>query len=164
MLLLLFKIGEEHFAMAANQVREVVPCVALTRIPSAPEFAAGLMNYRTTLVPVVDLCRLATGKPSALKMSTRIILVDYTLADDRPQILGLLAEHMVETVTSKQPLFPPAAVKFDDLHDCPTTLMQSNDVIQLFDLHRMLPTQEINTLFTHLRKAKKSAQPELNQV
>ena len=164
MLFLLFKIGEQHFAIAASQVRKVVPRVALASIPSAPEFAAGLMNYRANLVPVVDLCRLATGKPSALKMSTRIILIDYTLADGRSQILGLLAEHMVETVTSKQPLLPPAVIKFDDLHDCPTTLMQSNDAIQLFDLRRMLPTQEINTLFTHLREAKDSDQPEFNQV
>jgi chemotaxis-related protein WspB len=164
MLLLLFKIGEEHFAMATRQVRKVVPRVALTRIPSAPDFAAGLMNYRGALIPVVDLCRLATGKSSALKISTRIILVDYTLADGRPDILGLLAEHVVETVTSKQPLLPSAAVKLDDLHDRPATLMQSTDVIQLFDLHRMLPTQEVNALFTHLREAKDSDQPEFDQV
>jgi len=150
--------------MAASQVKKVVPRVALTRIPSAPKIAAGLMNYRGTLVPVVDLCRLATGRSSALKISTRIILVDYTLADGRPEILGLLAEHVVETVTSKQPLLPPAAVKLDDLRDRPATLMQSNDVIHLFDLHRMLPPQEVNALYPHFREAKDFDQPEFDQA
>ena len=150
--------------MTASQVRKVVPRVALTRIPRAPEFAAGLMNYRATLVPVVDLCLLATGKPSALKMSTRIILVDYTLADDRPEILGLLAEHVVETVTSKQPLLPSAAVNLDDLRDRPATLLRKNEVIRMFDLRRMLPARKVDALFTHFREARDSEHPEFDQA
>jgi chemotaxis-related protein WspB len=164
MLLLLFKIGQGHFALTASQVRKVVPRVALTRIPSAPDFAVGLMNYRGSLIPVLDLCLLATGKPSALKISTRIILVDYTLADGRSDILGLLAEDVVETVTCTQPLLPSAGVKLADLQGRPATMLQANDVIQLFDLHRTLPIQEVNALFVHLREAKISEQPEFDLV
>jgi chemotaxis-related protein WspB len=164
MLLLLFKIGQGHFAMAASQVRRVIPRVALTGIADAPEYTAGQMNYRGAPVPVIDLCRLATGKPAALRISTRIILVDYALAGGRSLILGLLAEHVVETVTSKQPLLPSAAVNLDDLRDRPATLLQENEVIQMFDLRRMLPAREVDALFTHFREARDSEHPEFDQA
>lgn len=164
MLLLLFKIGEGHFALAASQAKRVVPLIVLSRIPDAPDFVAGLMNYRGTWIPICDLCLLATGKPSSFRISTRIILVDYIHADGRSDILGLMAEHVVETVTCKLPVLPSATVKLDDLDDRPATLLQSNEVIQLFDLHRMLPIQEVNLFFRHLRKTKNSYQPEFDLV
>jgi chemotaxis-related protein WspB len=163
MLLLLFKIGEGHFAMAASQVKEVVPRVALTTIPGAPDYTAGLMDYRGTLVPVIDLSYLATGTPAALKISSRIILVDYTFADGRADIIGLLAEHVVETATSKQPVTASTTVTLDDLHYRPATMLRSNDTIQLFDLQRMLPTREINTFFSQLWEKQASDKPQVDQ-
>jgi len=151
MLLLLFKIGEGYFAMAASQIKEIVPRVALTTIPGAPDYTAGLMDYRGILVPVIDLSGLATGTPSAHKNTTRIILVDYTLEDGRSDILGLLAEHVVETVTSKQPLTESTTVNLKDLYNRPATMLRSNDTIQLFDLKRMLPFQEVSMFYDKLR-------------
>jgi chemotaxis-related protein WspB len=157
MLLLLFKIGQGHFAIAASQVRKVIPRVALTGIADAPEYTAGLLNFRGAFVPVIDLCRLATGKSAALRISSRIILVDYTLTDDQSAILGLLAEDVVETVRSKEPLLPSVVIR-------PATLLRENDVIQMFDLHRMLPAREVDTLFTHFQQAQDSDHPEFDQA
>ena len=164
MLLLLFKIGQGHFAIAASQVRKVIPRVALTGIADAPEYTAGLLNFRGAFVPVIDLCRLAAGKSAALRISSRIILVDYTLTDGRSAILGLLAEDVVETVRSKEPLLPSVVINLNDLSDRPATLLRENDVIQMFDLHRMLPAREVDTLFTHFQKAQDSDHPEFDHA
>jgi purine-binding chemotaxis protein CheW len=52
--LLLFRCGEQVFAVEAAVVREIIAAPASTRIPGAPAAVQGLVNVRGTLVPVVD--------------------------------------------------------------------------------------------------------------
>ena len=101
MLILTFKLKEKRFGLQATEVREVVPLAALSLPPKAPEWLAGLMNYRGHLIPVLDLCLLALGQPCVRHMSTRIILADYRPGDkprSAPHLLGLMAERVTETI------------------------------------------------------------------
>src|SRR3954470_15864048 len=98
MLFLMFQIGEDRYALEAKQVIEVLPMVHLKRIPQAPPEVAGIFNYHGAPVPAIDLTTLALGRPSAVRMSTRIILTHYPLESDRKHLLGLLAEQVMETV------------------------------------------------------------------
>src|SRR5205085_2464470 len=97
MLLLLFKIGSDRYALPASQMIEVAPLVSLKQIPQAPLGVAGICNYHGLPVPVIDLSALTLGQPSPARVSTRIIMVNYP---DRGQkrILGLMAEQISETI------------------------------------------------------------------
>jgi chemotaxis-related protein WspB len=98
MLLLVFRVADDTYAVDAGRVVEVVPRVALRTLPHAPEALAGVFRYRGRVVPVVDLGVLLGVGACPVRLSTRIILVD-----DRPQArqrggdeahLGLIAEHV----------------------------------------------------------------------
>lgn len=99
MLMLIFHIGTERYALNSESVVEVVPLVVFKQIPGAPEYVAGLMQYRGRIVPVIDLCCLAGGGRCRRHYSTRIMLVEYGAGRGRPQLLGLLAERVTETLT-----------------------------------------------------------------
>lgn len=148
MLLLLFKTGDRQFAMVTSKIREIVPLVKLTALPCAPDFTAGLMNYRGNSIPVIDLCLLTAGKSSTPKLSTRIIIVDYDLGEGRSGMLGLIAEHVVETIKSKLSTVPISPTNLEDLLDRPVTRVTTETKIEWFDPEQMLPTREINELFT----------------
>ena len=77
MLVLLFYLGDVTYTIKCDKVREIAPMVALKTMPHAPDFFAGLFNYRGMIVPVIDLCQLIQGRPCQIRLSTRIILVDY---------------------------------------------------------------------------------------
>jgi chemotaxis-related protein WspB len=96
MLLLVFRIADEAYAVEAGHVVEVVPRVELRTLPHAPKALAGLFRYRGRVVPVIDLGVLLRDEPCATRLSTRIILVDdrgSVEGDARAQI-GLIAEHV----------------------------------------------------------------------
>ena len=57
---LTFKLGNEVFATDVAKVREVLDLTPITAIPRTPEFMAGVINLRGSVVPVVDL-RLCFG-------------------------------------------------------------------------------------------------------
>lgn len=98
MLMLLFYIGKDSYAIESSRVVEVIPRVPLRKINHVPEYVAGLFNYRGKIAPVIDLCHLIQGKPSGFKLSTRIIMVSSSTNDNRLQYLGLMAERVIKTL------------------------------------------------------------------
>lgn len=108
--MLLFYVNNQRYALASQQVVEVLPLITLNTLPQAPEYFGGVFNYRGLVVPVLDLCRLMSGKPCAQHLSSRIILVNYGVgevakssvlsktATSAPFVVGLMAERVVETL------------------------------------------------------------------
>ena len=108
LLFLVFQVGPDGYALAANRIIEVMPLLELRKIRGAPREVAGSMNYRGTFVPVIDLCQLDLGRPSSHRMGTRIILVGFT-AQGRDTMLGLIAESATETLRCDPRAFTPFA-------------------------------------------------------
>ena len=76
MLMLLFHLENERYALESTQIIEVVPLIELKKQPHAPNYVSGVFNYRGQIVPVIDLCQLIQGKSCHTHLSTRIILVN----------------------------------------------------------------------------------------
>jgi chemotaxis-related protein WspB len=94
MLLLVFRVADETYAVEAGRVVEVVPRVALRTLPHAPEALAGMFRYRGRVVPVIDLGVLLGAGPCPPRLSTRIIVVDDLMPARGTARLGLIAEHV----------------------------------------------------------------------
>ena len=146
MLLLLFEICEGRYALDTNQIIEIVPLVNLKKIPAAPSYVAGLMNYRGNSIPVIDLCRLVENLPFEDALSTRIIIILYPGKDNRAKPLGIIANNVTETVRISLNKPPPTGVIMDkSLYDEATT-PEAADMIQWFDIKKMLQHTEISLL------------------
>lgn len=100
MKVLVFHIGPDRYGLPLTQIARVLPVVALKQVPLSPPWVAGLMDLHGEPVPVIDLSHLAGFIAEQIWFDTRIILVDYQLADGSTASLGLQAEHVagVETV------------------------------------------------------------------
>jgi len=116
MLFLLFQIGRDRYGLEASQIVEVVPLVILKKIPQAPPGVAGIFNYHGTVVPVIDLSELAGGQPSALRHSTRLVLVNYPIDAEQQHVLGLIVEMATETIHLGMAAFNDVGV---DVHEAP---------------------------------------------
>ncbi len=98
MLFLQFRVGMDRFVVETSRVVEVLPLVYWKQLPGAAGGLAGILNYRCTPVPLIDLSILMLGHPSPERMSTRIIVVSTdSVSSGR---LGLIGEQVVSTVHS----------------------------------------------------------------
>lgn len=111
MLYVLVQLGSDRYALPARDIVEVLPLVALKSLPGAPRGVAGLLDYRGTPVPVVDLSALALGTPAAPRVSTRLLMVRYAPARGGEQLLGLIAERTTETLQRAPEDFRPTEVE-----------------------------------------------------
>lgn len=148
MLYLLLRMGSERYALEARRIVEVVPMVNFRPLPHAAPYVAGLFDYRGVVVPVIDLCRLATPYPCRAHLTTRIVLVDYPGADGQAKILGLLAEQVTETVKLKDSDFQTAGIQVPDAPFLGEMVRIDDAMVQHLAVERLLPEDLREQLFT----------------
>ncbi len=148
MLLLLFRIGEERYGLNASQVVEVAPQVCLKKIPQAPNYIAGLFDYRGLPVPVIDLCQLVNTQTCKRRMTTRIILLNYKQDNGSQQILGLLAEQVTETVKQDPKSLLSSELSIGEAPWLGDLVKDEQGLLQLINVDGLLPKAGQASLFS----------------
>lgn len=88
-------IDGEVFAVAVEQVEEILDLRPISHVPNAPACLLGMIDMRGRTVPVIDL-RVKLGLPPAPPTpQTRIVVLDVT-AGGRSLGLGLVADRVFE--------------------------------------------------------------------
>ena len=151
MLMLLFYVGDDRYALDSRRVVEVVPTVTLKKIHNAPEYISGLFNYRGHLVPVIDLCQMIQGREARAYLSTRIVLVNCQLPDNSkgngdglrgPLILGLMAERVTETLDKPETEFVSPGIKIDSTPYLGEMIADDRGMIQFVRVEHLLPESQ----------------------
>ena len=158
MLFLIFQIGADRYALDARQVVEVLPPLAVKRIPLAPSSVAGLIDYHGQAVPLVDIGRMATGRAAQARLSTRIVLVDYP--DSRgdgtqagTHLLALLAERVTETLSRDPADFQPSGLVPADARWLGPVAADAQGLVQWVQLGDLLDDQLHALLFARAEPA-----------
>jgi chemotaxis-related protein WspB len=147
MLFVLFRLGNDRYVMPASRVVEVVPLMALKRLPQAPPGLAGILNYRGRPVPVVDLCELALGHPASEQLSTRILITHHWDAAGENRLLGLVAEHATEILRKEAQDFAETGVHLGAAPYLGPVWMDPQGPVQWIDEQRLLPEPVRDLIF-----------------
>ena len=114
MLMLVFYVDKNLYAIESSRVVEVIPRVSYREVHHAPEYVMGVFNYRGSIVPVLDLCRLIQGTPSKGYLSTRVMMVNYPQPDGTLRCIGLMAERVIETLDKAETEFKEAGIQANE--------------------------------------------------
>ncbi|MCB1176046.1 MAG: purine-binding chemotaxis protein CheW [Leptospiraceae bacterium] len=104
---LTFKCGEELFALAILNIKEIKGYTPPTSIPMMSRFIKGVINLRGTVLPIIDL-NLRFGRESTkITKRTCVIIVEViTEAETEKMNIGLLVDGVSEVVD-----IPPAEIE-----------------------------------------------------
>jgi chemotaxis-related protein WspB len=146
-LFLLFRLGKDRYAIEAQQVVEVLPLLELKRIPQAPASVRGAFDYRGQPVPLLDLSQVALGRPAPEQLSTRIVLVNYPDGGGGTRLLGLLAEHVTETLRRNPEDFQASGVELPDAPWLGPVASDPGGLVQWVQVGCLLPDELRALLF-----------------
>ncbi len=138
MLMLIFYVGKDLYAIDSSQVVEIIPKVSLRKIYQAPEYVAGIFNYKGVIVPVIDLCQLIQKQPSRSFLSTRIIMVNYVEQNGVDCWLGLMAERVTETLNKSDISLVDTKPLLDEAPYLGEIIMDEKGMIQRIRLEYLL--------------------------
>jgi chemotaxis-related protein WspB len=144
-LLLLFETMDGRYAMDSVHIVEVIPLLQPKKIPGAPGYVAGIINYRGTPVPVLDLCSLEGGNPCRKYYSTRIILVRYQV-ENRQKLVGLMVERATDVVSCHETDVRSSGVLLEKRGGGAKSEPGQEEIVQLFDVQRMLPADIVGDI------------------
>ncbi|RPH44900.1 MAG: chemotaxis protein CheW [Burkholderiales bacterium] len=125
--------GQRHALNAAGVV-EVLPWLPVASLVLAPPAVVGVIDYRGTVVPVVDLCRLLVGRDCRRWLASRMAVVRVG-PPARHRLVALLAEGCtltrLDTASAQPGLHRPDAPFLGPLLNDGDGLLQSIDPEQL---------------------------------
>ena len=150
MLILGLSIGDERYGVEATQVIEVVPLIALRKMPLADKCIRGIFNYRGYPTPVVDLCQLFENRDCENSLSTRIIIIEYTALTGIKRSIGLIAEKITNVTSCEVSEMENSGIQQDQNDFLGLIYTHNTEMIQLIDTNKILPDSISNQLMSEL--------------
>lgn len=136
MLVLLFELDGERYAIDARQVVEVLPILQTRPVPNAPAAVHGVFDFRGTPVPVVDVSNLVLSRPTRRRLSSRMVLVRDGEGNDA-RLVGLLMERATETARRAREDFGPPPVPGERAPYIAGVATDPNGMLRLIDVNRL---------------------------
>ena len=144
---LTFKLGNEIFATDVAKVREVLDLTTITKIPRTPEFMAGVINLRGSVVPVVDL-RLCFEMSKTESTRNTCIVVVEVLLDNESTVIGALTDSVEEVIDLEPDQIQPAPRIGTQIRTDFIKGMGKRDTqfIMILDIDRVFSTEELSAV------------------
>jgi len=103
MQLVSFRLAQEEYGIEITKVQEIILVGEITRVPQTPAYIKGLINLRSTVIPIVDLrlrFGLAQQEPTD---ETRIMVVNVA-----GKTIGIIVDAVSEVLRiSREQIVPP---------------------------------------------------------
>jgi chemotaxis-related protein WspB len=148
-LFLVFELDGDRYALESRQLIEVLPLVNLKSLSKAPPGIAGMFDYHGQPVPAVDLSQVILGRAALRRMNTRLVIVNYPVADTASRPLGLIAEKATATAQLDAAQFSETGVSNGDTPYLGPVARDARGMIQWVTVSQLLPPAVRNVLFQH---------------
>lgn len=102
MQLVSFRLAQEEYGIEITKVQEIILMGEITRVPQTPDYIKGLINLRSTVIPIVDL-RLRFGlMQQEATDETRIMVVNVA-----GKTIGIIVDAVSEVLRISQDQIAP---------------------------------------------------------
>jgi purine-binding chemotaxis protein CheW len=106
---LTFRACGEVFALPILRVREIIEHRPITRVPGAVSWAAGVINLRGKVIPVVDLALRLGLPPTAIGRRTCVVIVEAGVGGAE-LVVGVMVDSVCEVIEFRHgEIEPPPA-------------------------------------------------------
>lgn len=126
-LYMVFVINNQKYALSSKYITEIIEILPITKVPFLPEYMKGIINLRSTIIPVMD-ARMRFGmEPIEYSERTCIIIIE-----NEANKIGLIVDAVNEvlTIPPKQ-IMEPTKEKNDLKESFVNGISQINNDIQL---------------------------------
>lgn len=94
--IIVFKLGQEEYALQIDQIKEVVITPGITRMPQTPAYIRGVANIRGNIIAIIDL----EDKFSLKRNDNQEATSNYTLVVESEDLkVGILVREVPNTLT-----------------------------------------------------------------
>jgi purine-binding chemotaxis protein CheW len=97
-----FQLDKELYGIEITKVREIILITEITRIPQTPHYVKGLINLRSTVIPVIDLRSLFGLQEGEMTDESRIMVLQAS-----GKTIGIVVDAVSEVLRVKRDQIAP---------------------------------------------------------
>ena len=145
--IIVFKQGEEEYALHIDQIKEVVITPNITRMPQTPSFVRGVANIRGNIIAIIDLEEMF-----GLKRTREAHLgKNFTLVVESEDLkMGILVNEVPNTLSVPAKDFDESVNIINDSHvnsNYIRGIIKSNErLIILIDIFKVIDHELMHTI------------------
>lgn len=126
-LCMVFVINNQKYALSSKYITEIIEILPITKVPFLPEYMKGIINLRSTIIPVMD-ARMRFGmEPIEYSERTCIIIIE-----NEANKIGLIVDAVNEVLTIPPKQIMESTKEKNDLKESFVNgISQINNDIQL---------------------------------
>ena len=126
-LYMIFVINNQKYALSSKYITEIIEILPITKVPFLPEYMKGIINLRSTIIPVMD-ARMRFGmEPIEYSERTCIIIIE-----NEANKIGLIVDAVNEVLTIPPKQIMESTKEKNDLKESFVNgISQINNDIQL---------------------------------
>jgi purine-binding chemotaxis protein CheW len=144
---LIFKIGEEEFAVNANKIQRILEMQEITAIPKAPIYMKGVINLMGKVLPAIDT-RLKMGLEEKEYDNNTCIVVLEIEKDNTLIETGIIVDAVQSVVEfQKEEISGPLTLGVDANADfIEGMVQQDNKFVMILDVDSIFSIEEVISL------------------
>jgi purine-binding chemotaxis protein CheW len=97
-----FQLDKEVYGIEITKVREIILITEITRIPQTPHYVKGLINLRSTVIPVIDLRSFFGLQEGEMTDESRIMVLQAC-----GKTIGIVVDAVSEVLRIKRDQIAP---------------------------------------------------------
>ncbi|MHB8974734.1 MAG: chemotaxis protein CheW [Pirellulaceae bacterium] len=143
MQLVSFKLCDETYGIEITKIREIVLVGDITQIPETPPYVKGLINLRSTVIPVIDLRTRFSLADAELTQESRIMVLNVG-----SRTIGIVVDSVNEVLrVAPTEISPAPATVTSSGNEYMIGLVRlKEDLLILLDVDRLFGDDESQTL------------------
>jgi purine-binding chemotaxis protein CheW len=138
------RIGTEHFAISVYKVLEIIQFEHLTQVPNSSDFVPGVLNFRGSIVPVIDMHKRFNMK--AVNNDEKMVVVVDVMNKDKNVLMGLLVDHVTDVIEFEYKSIksvPDLGIKYNP-EFLEGFIEEDDKFIMVLNIDRVLSVQELS--------------------
>jgi purine-binding chemotaxis protein CheW len=140
------KIGTESFAISVYKVLEIIQLENLTKVPNCSDFVPGVLNFRGSIVPVIDMHRRFNAE-TPLSADRMVVVVDI-VNKEKNVLMGLLVDEVTDVIEFEYKSIksvPDLGIKYNP-EFLDGFIEQDGKFIMVLNIDRVLSVQELSEI------------------
>ena len=129
-LYMVFVINNQKYSLSSKYITEIIEILPITKVPFLPEYMKGIINLRSTIIPVMD-ARMRFGmEPIEYSERTCIIIIE-----NEANKIGLIVDAVNEVLTIPPKQIMESTKEKNDLKESFVNGISqiNNDIQQILD-------------------------------